>query len=112
MNQSGKAATTHFLHQRVSAALLVPLAIWFLWAALSMVGAEHRVVLAFLARPLNAALTILFVLAAAYHMALGVRVVIEDYVHGGAGPALLVLNKLFALTMALACTLAVLFIAW
>ena len=74
-------ATGHFIHQRISAVIVLLLGLWF---ALSLAGLEsmqHLVVVDFLSRPVNAALSGLLCAVLAYHSYLGVQVVIEDYVH-------------------------------
>jgi len=78
---AAKTGTTHFLRQRLTAVALVPLSVWFVASALAYVGAEQGAVAAFFAEPLNAILMALFLLAALYHMSLGLQVIIEDYVH-------------------------------
>ncbi|MBI3678654.1 MAG: succinate dehydrogenase, hydrophobic membrane anchor protein [Proteobacteria bacterium] len=75
------SGTTHFWRQRVTAAALVPLTIWFGYAVLHLIGAQQVMVLSFFQHPLNMALMGLFMLAATVHMVLGLQVVIEDYVH-------------------------------
>ncbi|HEY2444490.1 MAG TPA: succinate dehydrogenase, hydrophobic membrane anchor protein [Rhizomicrobium sp.] len=91
------SGTQHFWRQRVSAVALIPLSIWFVISALSLIGAARHEAVTFLGMPVNAVLMALFVIAALHHMMLGVQVVIEDYVHGEAARiALLVLNQFFA----------------
>jgi len=91
------SGTSHFWRQRVSALALVPLSIWFVCMALSLIGAHRYEAIAFLSGPVNAILMALFIIAALHHMVLGVQVVIEDYVHGeGPKIALLVSNQFFA----------------
>lgn len=91
------SGTQHFWRQRVSAVALVPLSIWFVISALSLIGAGRHEAVAFLGMPINAVLMALFVVAALHHMMLGIQVVIEDYVHNEAARiALLVLNQFFA----------------
>ncbi|HEY1615580.1 MAG TPA: succinate dehydrogenase, hydrophobic membrane anchor protein [Rhizomicrobium sp.] len=91
------SGTAHFWRQRVSAAALVPLAIWFVCIALSLIGDDRDAALAILARPQDAIPLALFVVAGLYHMVLGVQVVIEDYVHReGPKILLLVLTQFFA----------------
>lgn len=98
------SGTGHFWRQRISALALIPLAVWFVCDALSLIGADRSETVAFLARPPNAVALALFIIAALYHMALGVRVVVEDYVHSD-GPkiALLLLNQAFAWVVGAVC---------
>jgi succinate dehydrogenase / fumarate reductase membrane anchor subunit len=76
---SAKEGTGHWVAQRVTAVALLPLVLWFAWAATGLDGyADAR---AFLAQPLNAVLTAALVVCLFQHAHLGVQVVIEDYVH-------------------------------
>ena len=77
---SAHSGVTHFWRQRVTAAALVPLTLWFAIAALGLVGAHEAATLAFLSQPLNAILMAAFVIILLYHMMLGLQVVIDDYV--------------------------------
>ena len=84
---SAHSGVKHFWRERMTAAALVPLSIWFAWAVLGLVGAREVDVLTFLTQsslgiPLNAILMGAFILIMVYHMALGLQVVIDDYVHG------------------------------
>ena len=78
---AAKAGTSHFWHQRITAVALVPLSVWFAASALAFVGAEQGAVAAFFAESINAILMALFILAAVYHMSLGLQTIIEDYFH-------------------------------
>lgn len=60
---------------------LIPLTIGFVWVLLSLIGQDYAGVRATLGHPLPAIVTLLFVGAGIYHMALGMRVIIDDYVH-------------------------------
>ena len=109
---SAKHGVEHFWRQRVTAVALVPLTMWFVWAVARYTGAPHEEVVAFLANPFNATLMLLFVVAGLYHMALGLQVVIEDYIHGeGMKLALLLASKFAAVAVGVACAIAVLRIA-
>ncbi len=84
---SSHSGVKHFWRQRMTAAALVPLAIWFAWAVLGLVGASEVQVLTFLTQsplgiPLNAILMGAFIVILLYHMVLGLQVVIDDYAHG------------------------------
>ena len=90
------SGTHHFLQQRISAVALVPLAIWFVIAALGLVGANLAEVLVFFAEPVNAILMFAFLFTALYHISLGLQTIIEDYVHhDGAKLGCLILNRAF-----------------
>jgi succinate dehydrogenase / fumarate reductase, membrane anchor subunit len=78
---SSKSGTKDFIHQRMTAAALVPLSFWFLIAALAQIGASQAQAAAFLGNPVNAVLMFLFLSSALYHMSIGLQTVIEDYVH-------------------------------
>jgi succinate dehydrogenase / fumarate reductase membrane anchor subunit len=88
---SAHSGVTHFWRQRVTAAALVPLSIWFGVSVLGLVGAHEAATLAFLSQPLNAILMAAFVVILLYHMVLGLQVVIDDYVHGNAQKLFLML---------------------
>lgn len=104
--------TEHFARQRATAVALAPLSIWFVFAVLSLLGAGRSDAVAFLAEPLNAVLMALFIIAALTHMALGLQVVIEDYIHSEGGKVvLLLLNKFFAWVVGAAALYALLKIA-
>jgi len=91
------AGTSHFWRQRVSAVALVPLSVWFVYAALAVVGADRGAAVVFLHQPVNAIAMALFVIAVLHHSVLGLQVVVEDYVHTeGWKIALLLFNQLVA----------------
>lgn len=73
--------TGHFWRERVTALALVPLSLWFLWTMLGMVGASVVAPAQFFQHPWNGALMAAFISFSLYHAALGLQVVIEDYVH-------------------------------
>jgi succinate dehydrogenase / fumarate reductase, membrane anchor subunit len=93
---------------RLTSVALVPLTIAFVWLLLSLLAKDYNGVRAELGHPLPAIIVMLFVLVGIYHMQLGMRSIIADYVHGhGRGWALMA-NLFFAATLALACIYAVL----
>lgn len=105
---SAKEGTEHFWRQRLTAIANIPLILFFLWTLIALNGAEHAQVVAYLSSPLVAIVMLMVLGAGIYHMKLGMQVVIEDYVHGGAGKALLIANTFFAIAMAVACGFAIL----
>jgi succinate dehydrogenase / fumarate reductase, membrane anchor subunit len=104
---SAKEGVQHWWMQRISAVALVPLAIWFVvWVImLAGSGADRAAFIAWVRDPVSAAVWILLLLATFYHAALGLQVVIEDYVgNEGARFGLIILVRLAAL---LGCILGI-----
>ena len=109
---SAHSGVMHFWRQRVTAAALVFLGIWFAVSALGLVGAGEASTLAFLSQPLNAILMAVFVIIASYHMALGMQVVIDDYIYAAWQKLILMLLlRAFALAVIAASIYALLRIA-
>jgi succinate dehydrogenase / fumarate reductase membrane anchor subunit len=81
---SAKEGVEHWWAQRITAITLVPLALWFVMTVIGLAGAEHGVLVDWVSQPLAAVLLVLFLIAAFYHSALGLQVVIEDYVENEA----------------------------
>ena len=81
------------------------------WAGLDLVarvGHGHSAVIAWLESPLAAILTILLLIALFQHVALGLQVVIEDYVHSSrAKLAALLAVRFGCLTLAVVGILAI-----
>ncbi|WP_158815268.1 succinate dehydrogenase, hydrophobic membrane anchor protein [Methylocapsa sp. S129] len=93
---------------RVTSAALVPLTIAFVWLILSLLSKDYNGARAELGHPFPAILMMLFVLAGIYHMQIGMRSIIADYIHGRAREWALMANLVFAAALALACIYAVL----
>ena len=109
---SARSGTMHWWRQRLTALALIPLILWFVIGLVSHVGAEHAVVVAWIATPLNAALLVLLLTAGFWHVQLGGRVIIEDYIHGEGLKIFSVVALSFAtIAVGLACVLAVLKLA-
>jgi len=109
---SAKEGVHHWWLQRLTSIALVPLTIWFVVSLLSLPSFEHLTVIAWMAQTWTALLLILFILVATWHSQLGVRVVVEDYVHGGAKTLTLVLITFIHAFVAAAGVFAVLKVAF
>jgi len=106
---SAKDGTGHWWAQRLTAVALIPLASWLVISLAHLSGAEHSVVHAWLAQPVNAVMVLLFLGAAFHHAQLGLQVVIEDYVHRAMlRLAAVIAVKFAAVFLAVASILAVL----
>jgi len=86
---AAKEGVQHWWLQRLTSIALVPLTIWFLVSLLALPAFDQATVRIWLSQGWSALLLCLLVLVASWHSQLGVRVVIEDYVHGAGGRTLL-----------------------
>lgn len=78
---SAKSGARHWWLQRVSAVALIPLLVWFIASLVAHVGGGYDEVSSWLGQPVVAVAMILLFVATFWHMMLGLRVIIEDYVH-------------------------------
>jgi succinate dehydrogenase / fumarate reductase membrane anchor subunit len=101
--------TETFWRQRVTALANIPLVIFFVLSIVSHIGASYAQVKAYLAQPVVAVLMLALILSAAIHMRIGLREIIEDYVHAkGFKVVSLLLATFFAAIVGIASTLAIL----
>lgn len=73
--------TGHWLAQRLTALALIPLLVWFVATLFLHLFAARSDLIAWLHNPITAFFVGLALVTAFYHGYLGVRVVIEDYIH-------------------------------
>ncbi len=78
---SAKSGLEHWRLQRITALALVPLALWFVYALMSLVGAPYEAVVAWVAAPHITVLLLALIVALFWHAQLGLQVVLEDYIH-------------------------------
>lgn len=78
---SAKSGLKHYIMQRVTAIALIPLCMWFVVSAILLMQAPIDRIPEFVVSPMNLFAIILFIIVSLYHGALGMQVVIEDYVH-------------------------------
>jgi succinate dehydrogenase / fumarate reductase membrane anchor subunit len=106
LGAAGRGTET-FWRQRMTAVANVPLVIFLILSIVTHIGADYETLRAYLAQPLVALAMLALVISAAIHMRIGLKEIIEDYVHGeGAKVAALLLTTFFAVGVWLACTLA------
>lgn len=109
---SAKEGTEHWWQQRVTAAALFILGLWFVVSVAGLEQFSEADLQAWVAEPFNAVMLLLLGVTLAWHSMLGVQVVIEDYVHGkGLKVVSLVLSKFVHVFLAIAAVLAVLSVA-
>jgi len=87
--------------ERLSSLILVPLTLWAMWSAFQIAGTGYDGALAWFSNRMNAGLMVATLLATLWHMNMGLKVIVEDYIHGdGSRGLLLGLNTLFCLALA------------
>ena len=110
---SAKQGVHHWWVQRLTAVALVPLALWLVVSLLALPTLNYTTVAAWMSGSWTALALVLFVLTASLHSQLGVRVIVEDYVHGsGAKMAALIVLTFIHVLIAAAGVLAILKVAF
>ena len=105
---AARHGTETFWRQRITAVANVPLVIFLVLSIVGHIGASYGEVKAYLANPVVAVLMLALILSAAVHMRIGLREIIEDYIHNeGCKVAALMLVTFFAIIVGLASTLAI-----
>jgi succinate dehydrogenase / fumarate reductase, membrane anchor subunit len=109
---SAKEGVEHWWLQRITAAALVPLSVWFVIAIIRLVGADIETVREWVSTPIPAILLVLILIATFWHASLGLQVVVEDYVHTPlAKLGLVIIVRLGCFALAVAGIFAVLSMA-
>jgi succinate dehydrogenase / fumarate reductase membrane anchor subunit len=104
--------SSHWLAQRVTAIANIPLVIWLVYSIVGLAGVNYDLFVYWLSQPINAVLMILFVLNSFYHAAMGLQVVIEDYVHCECMKIAAIIGvKLGLFALGVACVFSVLKVA-
>lgn len=67
--------------ERLSSLILVPLTLWGLWSGWTMSGAGYDGALAWFRSPVNAILLAVTLLVSVWHMWMGLKVIVDDYIH-------------------------------
>ena len=106
---SAKEGVDHWWAQRITALALVPLTLWFVIAIIELAGADRTAFVEWVRHPVPAVLLVLLLIATFYHNALGLQVVIEDYVENEALRfGLIIIIKLASVVLAVLGIFAVL----
>ncbi len=108
---AAKSGVHHWWLQRVTAISNLALVVWFIVSLLRLPDYGHQTVVAWLGQPLVAVPMVLFTVSVFWHLRLGLQVLIEDYVHGGARIAALLALSAFAVAGGLVGVFSILKIA-
>jgi succinate dehydrogenase / fumarate reductase membrane anchor subunit len=106
---SAGSGSKHWWHQRFSSLMLVFVTAWLVTFSWDLGRAETSAIVEILKRPYNIIMLGIFVMSGLYHAALGMQVVIEDYVHCRAVRLVtLLLVQVFSIVTAISFLIAVL----
>ena len=108
---SAKEGVGFWWMERVSAVALVPLTLWLAASIIAHTGSDYATFIVWLRTLPAVILMILLLIALFYHTALGLQVVIEDYVHSWAKFAVVIGVRLVCCALATAGAVAILRIA-
>ncbi|MGI8724564.1 MAG: succinate dehydrogenase, hydrophobic membrane anchor protein [Methyloceanibacter sp.] len=104
---SAHRGTETFWRQRVTALANIPLVIFLIFSLVAHVGSSYEEVRSYLANPLVALAMLALVISASIHMRIGLREIVEDYVHNEYRRILFILlATFFAWGIGLACVYA------
>ncbi len=109
---SAKDGVDQWWQARLSAVALVPLGLWFVVSIVVNRESEYATVIAWLKTPFAAVMMVLLLIAVFHHTALGLQVIIEDYVHSPAKFPALIAVRLACVVLAIVGIFAVLLIAF
>jgi succinate dehydrogenase membrane anchor subunit len=110
---SAHHGTRVFWHQRLTAVANVPLTIAVIVIIVGLLGRNHAAVVQILGSSFVAITMLLFIVTSAYHMWIGMQVIIEDYVHDEVWKIVsLMANTFFSIAVGFTAVFAILKLAF
>jgi succinate dehydrogenase / fumarate reductase membrane anchor subunit len=109
---AAKHGAGHWLSERITSILLVPLSVWAVFAGFRLASVDYATAVDWLQKPFNAVMLILLVAVSFLHMHAGMRVIVEDYIEKTlTKSALLVINLIVCLLFGALAVLSILKVA-
>lgn len=108
---SAGSGSHHWWHQRLTALIIAIMIFWVIAFFGQISSSELSSVIAYLQKPYNIVMLLIFFVTMMYHAALGTQVVIEDYISCRAyRVALLLGTQIFAIITTISFVVAVLYV--
>ena len=109
---AAKHGAGHWLSERITSILLVPLSVWAVFAGFRLASVDYATAVDWIQKPFNAVMLILLVAVSFLHMHAGMRVIVEDYIHKTlTKSALLIVNLIVCLLFGALAVLSILKVA-
>ena len=70
----------HWLLQRITAIMLIPLSLWFLYKLVKLSSYNHNELILFFSSTANSLLFLIIIITSILHGKLGIKTILEDYV--------------------------------
>jgi len=105
---SARRGSEAWLAERISAVALIPLTLWLVISLVMLHGGAYTDFVGWIRKPASSLLMVLSLVALFHHTALGLEVIIEDYVHSAAKLPVLVGCRFLCVTLCTTGLLAIL----
>ncbi len=80
LGAAGEGAA-HWWMQRLTAVALLPLVLWFGFSVALISEMDYATITTWIGSPFISVLLILLIVTGVYHMQLGLKIIVEDYIH-------------------------------
>jgi len=106
---SSHEGTEHWMMQKITAVLSLPLILWLIWSMVGLQGASYAEFTSWLSQPVHAILMIILVCSVMLHARLGSQVIVEDYITNEPLKMVkLISHKILFFGMGVACIFSIL----
>jgi succinate dehydrogenase / fumarate reductase membrane anchor subunit len=78
---TARSGVGHWLWQRLSSVMLVPLVLWFAYSIAALGTLEYEAFISWVRSPMVTVMLLALMVTVLLHSALGLQVIVEDYVH-------------------------------
>ena len=103
----------HWLAQRLSALILLPLLTWFIFMFLKLKKFEYSEIIIFFNSKINFSLFYLIIILMIYHSNLGIKTIIEDYISNIVlRNRIIIFTRFFSYSLMIICLVSIVLIQY